>query len=93
MASGIGLEWWNKYKFDTYKDYINVEYGTNKKAKVPRYYDKKLEETEPERLEKIKERRMAKAKEDQKTKHELKMEDTIKQTQNKMLKRGLEEND
>jgi len=58
--------------------------------KVPRYYDKKLEEAEPERLAEIKERRVTHAKEAQRTKHQLKMEDKVKSTQNTMLKRGLE---
>ena len=64
MSKGIGLEWWNKYKTDTDKDYLSVDY--DKKVKVPRYYDKQREKEDPESLEQIKQGREAKAKEMQK---------------------------
>ena len=88
MSQGIGKEWWQKYKSDTYKDYLNVDYN---KVRVPRYYDKQLELEEPERLEEIKEKRVAKAMEllDENSLVRRKQKDKVKQTQNNMLHRSL----
>ena len=37
MSKGIGKEWYEQFKRDTYKDYLLVD---SKKHKIPRYYDK-----------------------------------------------------
>jgi len=89
MSKGIGKEWWLKYKTDTYKDYVMVD---NKKLPIPRYYDKQLELTEPNRMEEIKQKREEKAKEVQKddTAKRRYARNIVKQTQSKMLKRGYE---
>lgn len=60
MSKGIGLQWFTKFKSDTNKDYIC---SNGKKHKIPRYYDKKREESDPQFIEKIKEARKQKAKE------------------------------
>jgi hypothetical protein len=60
MSPGIGKTWWEKYKQDTYKDYVTCNFM---KAKIPRYYDKKLEEHNEELMKEIKEKRKQKAKE------------------------------
>jgi len=64
MSKGIGLEWYKKYYTDTYKDYLTVDH--DKRTKVPRYYDKQLEKTQPEKLEVIKQEREKRAKEQEK---------------------------
>jgi hypothetical protein len=89
MSQGIGKEWWQKYKADTYKDYLNV---SNRKNKVPRYYDKQLEKEEPKRLEKIKKKREESALAlDAKTPKSLKRQQAeVKKVQTKMLIRQLE---
>jgi hypothetical protein len=60
MSKGLGKSWYEKYSSDTEKDYIIVR---GKKHKTPRYYDKLLEEKDPEKLKKVKERREEIAKE------------------------------
>jgi hypothetical protein len=86
MSNGIGKEWHDKYQTDTYKDYLTVNYA---KAKIPRYYDKQMEKKEPERLEKIKEKRIEVAKQTTKTKQKLKSEAIIKKRQIKLLDRNI----
>lgn len=89
MSKGIGLNWWQKYKSDTFKDYLSIDY--DKKVKIPRYYDKQLEKYSPERLESIKQEREEKAKEYQKDdlkKHRV-QRNKIKVAQTKMLPRSL----
>jgi hypothetical protein len=85
-SNGIGEEWYKKNKKETYKDYLTVNYA---KHKVPRYYDKKLEETDPELLQAIKDKRAEAAKENKKSKTKLKSEATIKRGQINRLKRRL----
>ena len=86
MSNGIGKEWHDKHKQDTHKDYITVNYA---KHKVPRYYDKQMEKKDPERLDKIKEKRIKAAQENEKTPQKLKQEATIKQNQIKQLERNI----
>ena len=76
MSPGLGKGWHEKFKSDTHKDYITVNYH---KSKVPKYYDKLLEKENPELLEKIKVKRIEKAKEIQKdeTPQMRKSKDTI----------------
>lgn len=90
MSKGIGSDWWQKYRTDTDKDYLTIDY--DKKVKVPRYYDKKREDVDPESLAKIKVQREERAKEmhaSDTPKRRLGRA-TVKQAQNNMLKRGLE---
>lgn len=86
MSNGIGKNWHEKYKTDTEKDYITVNYA---KHKVPKYYDKQLEKTDPELLNKIKARRIKAAKENIKSEQKLKQEATIKKLHIKQLNRTL----
>jgi hypothetical protein len=88
MSKGIGEKWLEKYHTDTDKDYVTVNYV---KHKVPRYYDKKREERDPESLERIKIKRKEKAKEikEKTDASELISRDTIKKRQIKQLKRTL----
>lgn len=60
----IGLEWYEKYKGDIYPydEVIIRSNGKIRRMKPPRYYDKKLEEEDPELFEEIKQERMKKAK-------------------------------
>ncbi|AXL15082.1 replication initiator protein [Microviridae sp.] len=90
MSKGIGSDWWKKYKHDTDKDYLVIDY--DKKVKIPRYYDKKREDDDPESLAKIKELREAKALEldATDTKRRKLARATVKQAQNTMLKRSLD---
>jgi hypothetical protein len=87
-SKGIGLEWWKKHHTDTDKDYVHVNYA---KHKIPRYYDKKREQKDPESLERIKLKRKEKAKEiaNKTEASELKSRDIIKQRQIKQLERKL----
>ena len=90
MSKGIGLDWWNKYRTDTDKDYVTVNF--NQKTKIPRYYDKQRERMDPDSLARIKAGREQKAKELQATdtrKRKL-ARNTVKEAQAKMLKRGIE---
>ena len=88
MSKGIGLDWWNKYKGDTKKDYLNVD---NMKNKVPRYYDKQWEKEDPKFIEEIKEKRVEAAKDNKLDKYMNRSEEIIKDQQSKMLKRGYED--
>ena len=89
MSQGIGKDWYNKFKFDTEKDYLNVNFQKNK---VPRYYDKQLEKEDPEKLEKIKDERRRKAEEiaAKEGKSHRRMKNIVKTKQKSMLIRGLE---
>jgi hypothetical protein len=58
MSPGIGKAWYEKYKNDTEKDYVTVNYALHK---IPGYYDKLKEKEDPELLAKIKEKRKAAA--------------------------------
>jgi hypothetical protein len=52
MSQGLGLPWLKKYTTDVYpKDQV---ISNGRKAKPPRYYDKHLEQWQPEKMEKIK---------------------------------------
>jgi hypothetical protein len=86
MSNGIGKQWHDKYKKDTHKDYVHVNYA---KHKIPRYYDKLMDYKDPSRLEAIKEKRIEAAKELVKTKQKLKQEDTIMRNSVKRLDRNL----
>lgn len=51
-SKGIGEAWIKRYAADTYRDDFVVMRGA--RAPVPRYYDKKLEELDPELLRQVK---------------------------------------
>lgn len=90
MSKGIGLEWWKKFRSDTDKDYVLVDY--DKKVAIPRYYDKQRERVDPDSLSAIKANREQRAKELQATdtrKRKL-ARNTVKEVQSKMLKRSIE---
>ena len=74
MSNGIGKDWHKQYHSDTHKDYVTLGHA---KHKIPRYYDKLLEQKDPERLEQIKEKRIQAAKQNVKTEHKLEQENTI----------------
>lgn len=57
LRPAIGKEWFAKYKSDCYpSDYLCSKSG--KKAKVPSYYDRLYEKSEPEQMALIKEKRL-----------------------------------
>ena len=91
MSQGIGKRWYEKYKGDTEKDYLIIDF--DKKVKIPRYYDKQLEKEEPEKLEKIKKERERRAKEREADNTRVRRiaKNICKKSQNKRLIRGLEQ--
>jgi hypothetical protein len=90
MSQGIGKTWYKCFASDTDKDYLETGGFKNK---IPRYYDKLREKVDPEGLAEIKRQREEKAKANEKetTKKRLHAKHLVKQAQEKMLKRGLEE--
>lgn len=59
LKPGIGRDWYEAYKGDCYpSDFITHK---GKKLRVPRYYDKLLDETAPDHLKAIKKKRRQKA--------------------------------
>lgn len=56
---GIGLEWFNKYREQTYNDDTVVI--RSQETRPPKYYDKKLEELDSAKLERLKRKRRRKA--------------------------------
>ena len=89
MSQGLGKGWLEKYETDLDKDYIITRF---KKHKVPRYYDKKREEKDPEKIAKIKEERKRKALERKhdNTKVRLKSKAIIAEQATKQLPRSLD---
>jgi hypothetical protein len=86
MSNGIGKDWYAKYKKDTDKDFVIVNYA---KHKIPRYYDKLLEKLDPEELEIKKEKRVERARELVKTDQKLSQEAIIAKNNFKKLNRRL----
>jgi len=89
---GIGREWFNKYgSTDLHyaEDCVIIE---GKRYKIPRYYDKLLEEQDPRKLEELKESRKAyaNAHPEEQTPARLKAREQFKQRQAKRLVRPLE---
>jgi len=56
---GIASDWFDKYHTDIYKDFVTIQ---GKKQKIPKYYDNKLYELNPELSEAIKSQRLENAK-------------------------------
>lgn len=90
MSKGIGKDWWKKYRCDTDKDYLIVD--GDKTVRVPRYYDKLRERSDPESLADIKAAREIEALQRQEEDGpERKLaRGIVKRAQTKMLKRGIE---
>ena len=86
MSGGIGKDWHKKYKGDTYKDHVVHGHA---KHKIPRYYDKLLEQENPELLEQIKEKRILAARSNVKTENKLHQEDEISKIKLKLKERQL----
>lgn len=51
---GLGNKWWQNFKSDTFKDRIHIQ---GEQYKVPKYYDRLLEDLDPYEIEVIKEKR------------------------------------
>jgi hypothetical protein len=51
---GLGNQWWQQFKTDTYKDRIHIK---GEQYKVPKYYDRLLEDLDPYEIEAIKQKR------------------------------------
>lgn len=88
---GLSYGWFKKYKSDIYpKDFFTIN---GKRHKPPRYYDKLLEETEPETFQKIKNKRMKHAEEEFKKNglRRLQQKEHHKTLTIKLLKREYEE--
>jgi len=88
---GLSYGWFKKYTTDIYpKDFFTIN---GKRHKPPRYYDKLLEETNPDLIKKLKIERMKKADEEFK-KHglrRLERKEHHKKLTIKLLKREYEE--
>ena len=84
---GIGIEWIKKFKEEVLINDSVI--AKNHEMKVPRYYDKKLEETDPERLEENKQIRLdnLETHADNNTKQRLLEREYIKLQQSKLLPR------
>lgn len=90
-SQGLGLAYFQDYHKELYvRDFVTV---SGKQAPIPRYYDRKLGELNPQLLEEVKERRKQKAllrKEDN-TPERLAVRKEVKLAQVNLLKRELEE--
>ena len=89
-GKGLAYEWWKKYKEDCHnKDFITVN---GIKMTIPKYYDRQLDEEDPQRLEAIKTerlKRIAQHKEDN-TEERLKDREIVKLAQFKKLQGSFE---
>lgn len=86
---GIGKNWLLQYKQDTDKDFFTLN---GKKHKLPKYYDKILEEDDPEgmRKRKIKRRLDAEKNKENNTYERLQVREEIQNEKIKLLKRNKE---
>ena len=86
---GIGATWYDKYKDDIKKDYLQVE---GKMYAIPRYFRERLEETHPEIAKRNKRRRGIERKKREKdnTPDRNVQKATVKERQFKMLERSHE---
>lgn len=89
---GIGKNWFKEFKSDVYpSDFITNSKGFKQKA--PAYYDKILNQVDPDALADYKARRVARAKSkpiDEQSPKRLKQMEKVKQAKAKRLKRGFE---
>lgn len=89
LKPGIGATFYDKFKSDLYpSDYAVVK---GKKIPVPKYYDRQLEKTNPELLEKLKARRAARAAKDKanNTRERLAVRKEVTEAKTSQLKRAL----
>lgn len=86
---GIGQKWLETFKGDTDKDFITVN---GKVMSLPKYYDRLLEEKDPNNWMRRKGKRIRKAKEKEhdNTYERLKAKEKVKLAQANMLKRNVE---
>lgn len=86
---GIGKDWYDRYKTDTYKDSLSFE---GKLFKIPNYYDKMHDLDNPENFANIKRKRLtqAKANADNNTIERLISREKVKKANATQLKRSLE---
>lgn len=88
---GIASDWLDKFKDDVYPDDSLIVRG-DVRMKPPRYFDNKLEQSDPEALEKIKYARKKAARENPHNSPERREEiDGIKKRKVKRLKRSIED--
>lgn len=89
LKPGIGAGFYEKFKTDLYpSDYAVVK---GKKLPVPKYYDRQLEKSDPELLEKLKARRKARALKDKanNTRERLAVRKEVAEAKTSTLKRNL----
>ena len=87
---GIGSAWLQKYTSDTDKDFITIN---GKVMSLPRYYDKLLEEKDPEDMMRRKQKRIEKFNEnpEEHMTDRLRVKEKVKEAQINMLSRKIEE--
>lgn len=88
-SQGLGLRHFETHHHHMYlRDHVVIQ---GKEAPVPRYYDRKLEQIDPAKLEQIKAKRKERAllAKDDNTPARLAVKEEVKQAQVKMLKREL----
>jgi hypothetical protein len=87
---GIGADWYDQFKSDLYpKDYMHVR---GKKMKPPKYYDRQLEQENPELYRQIKDRRIITGNRNasDNTPERLDSKRIVKEAQANFLKRNLD---
>jgi hypothetical protein len=86
---GIGSTWFDKYRSDTDKDFVT---SRGHKVGLPKYYDRKLEASDPEEFERRKKCRKYRAKTvaEDNTLERLRVKERVKKAQVQFLKRDFE---
>lgn len=92
LKPGIGAPWLKKYKNDVYTfDAVNIR---GKDMKPPRYYDKKLQEEDPDRFEELQAERFWKSQTDSNldnnSRERLEVRHNVAKAASKLKKRNLE---
>lgn len=89
LRPGIGADWWREFRTDTKKDFITVR---GAKQRPPKYYDKLMEDYDPQFLELVKEDRKFEAFEqfEDNSPARLKVKERIKLKKYSQLPRNLE---
>jgi len=87
---GIGADWYKKFKDNTYPQ--DAIYMRNQLMKPPKFYDSRLELTDPDLLETVKENRKIQARKHKKdnTPERLAQREIVKKAQTNLLKRNEE---
>lgn len=91
MSNGIGAGWYEKYKSDCFPSDDMPVPGSGVFKKVPRYYEEKLKNEDPQMHEEVKEKRIAFRDKNahEYTSERLMAKYKVKHAQSKMLKREL----